>query len=177
VDMDGNVHVLSVSIGQVGDAAALDEIAAYLAERSLPPLSLALIDGLGDAGDAYVSAFAECFPEAQVLATDNFWIVSMREQIDASDWDALIDGLQSVYGAVTAEAMQTAAARFTERWQAKYPDVTERLNGQLADTDSLLAASEAMRDGGVLYGELVDCLTQLIDELDQSTTGGESNAA
>jgi len=177
VDMDGNVHVLSVSIGQVGDAAALDEIAAYLAERSLPPLSLALIDGLGDAGDAYVSAFAECFPEAQVLATDNFWIVSMREQIDASDWDALIDGLQSVYGAVTAEAMQTAAARFTERWQAKYPDVTERLNGQLADTDSLLAASEAMRDGGVLYGQLVDCLTQLIDELDQSTTGGESNAA
>jgi len=177
MDMSGGLHVLSVSIGQVGDADALGEIAAYLAERSLPPLSLALIDGLGNAGGAYVSAFRERFSEAQLLATDLFWIVNMREQIDASDWDALIDGLQSVYGAATAEAMQTAAARFTQRWQAKYPDVTERLNGQLADTDSLVAASAAMRDGGVLYRQLVDCLVQLIDDLNQSGTDGQSSAA
>jgi hypothetical protein len=177
VDMDGSLRVLGITIAQAGDAEALDEIAAFIEEGKFPRISVALIEGLGEAEETYAGALKERFPEAKRIPAEIFWIVWMRSEIETSDWNALIDGLQSVYGAVTAEAMRLAAERFTTRWQEKYPAVTERINGQTEEPDGILAATEALRREGVLYRQAVECLTQLLDNLVLTETSMESAGA
>ena len=164
-DIRGQIKILGVSIAGIGDADSLVGLSDLVKMFGLP-LGLAFIDGLGDSAAAFLAAFGELFPGTTLIASDVFWIAAMRAQIEPGDWDALLRDLAAVYTAETEEEAQAAADAFGDNWREKYPDVVQRLEEQLTDMDTLLAAAAALRDADLNYIQVVNEVSKALATLD-----------
>jgi prophage DNA circulation protein len=139
----------------------LREIADGLKQAGQDSIAMAFIDGMSEAPQSFAEAIAEMFPDMQMMTVSLFWIATMRSEIDAADWDALIEDLATIFASTTTDQVIDAVDGFTARWEGRYPAVTARLNEIAADAEGLLAAAEGLRNGGVEFADIVNVLSEL----------------
>ncbi|MEN6420124.1 MAG: transposase, partial [Clostridiaceae bacterium] len=160
--IQGGLVILNILLVKLDDLSGIGDT---LHQAGIRSLDMALIENAGESSAALIKALQTAFPKANIATSMLLWLAQMRASIAQDDWNAMLNDLETIYRATTAEALTNALEAFTARWQEAYPEITARLNQEAADLAGMLETFAVMRQAGL---ELTMLLNSLSDALAQT---------
>ena len=121
IGMDGCKELLGIWISENEGAKFWLEVCNELKSRGLNDIFVACIDGLSGFPDAIESVY----PKTEIQLCIVHMIRNSTKYVSHKDRKALCADLKKVYGADTLDEAELALEALSERWDSKYPTVSQ----------------------------------------------------
>jgi hypothetical protein len=167
---DGTWDILGLWTGRdAGEDATEEEkavaavfattILTELAARGVRQIDIAYADGLAGFGEA----FEAVFPETTMGACALVWMMNASQQIAEEDREALLAGLNAIYGADTLAGAQASRDAFAAAWSGTYPGIVQWLEDSEQQWSDSFTAAQAARMVGFDLAMIEEALIEMAD--------------
>lgn len=121
VNLDGRKEVLGMWVGENESAKYWANILNSLRNRGVEDIFIACTDNL----KGFTAAIEAVFPQTEVQNCIIHQIRNSTKYVSYKDLKALMADLKAVYTAVDEPSAMEALEAFSERWDKKYPKISE----------------------------------------------------
>ena len=121
IDMDGKKDVLGMYVGENESAKYWLQILNGLKNRGVEDILITCIDGL----TGFPEAISAVYPKTEIQQCIIHQIRSSTKYVSYKDIKALMADLKKVYGAVDEETAIYELEQFGEKWDSKYPKISQ----------------------------------------------------
>jgi putative transposase len=121
VNLDGQKELLGMWISQNEGAKFWLSVLTELKNRGLEDIFIASVDGL----TGFPEAIENVYPKTKVQLCIIHIIRSSLKYVNWKDRKVLVLDLKGIYGALTLEEAELALSRFAEKWDNKYPTISQ----------------------------------------------------
>ncbi len=123
IDMDGKKDVLGMYVGENESAKYWLQILNGLKNRGVQDILITCIDGL----TGFPEAISAVYPKTEIQQCIIHQIRNSTKYVSYKDIKALMADLKKVYGAVDEETALYELEQFGEKWDSKYPKISQRI--------------------------------------------------
>lgn len=121
VNLEGNKEVLGLWAGQAEGAKFWLQVVTELKNRGVQDLYIACVDGL----KGLPQAIETVFPKAQVQLCIVHLVRNSLQYVSWKERKAVAAELKPIYRAATAEEGWDQLGAFAEKWDARYPSISQ----------------------------------------------------
>ena len=121
IDMDGHKDVLGMWVGENESAKFWANILNSLRNRGVEDILIACTDNL----TGFSAAIEAVFPQTDIQNCIIHQLRNSSKYVSYKDLKALMADLKEVYAAVDEPSALAALERFSERWDKKYPKISQ----------------------------------------------------
>ena len=120
VNLDGQKELLGMWISENEGARFWLSVLTELKNRGLEQILIACVDGLS----GFPEAIEAVYPEAKVQLCIIHQVRNSLRYVSWKDYKAVTADLKSIYRSATEEEGLSDLARFAEKWDEKYPQIS-----------------------------------------------------
>lgn len=121
IDMDGKKDVLGMYVGENESAKYWLQILNGLKNRGVEEILITCIDGL----TGFPDVISAVYPQTEIQQCVIHQIRNSTKYVSYKDIKALMADLKKVYGAVDEETALYELEQFGEKWDSKYPKISQ----------------------------------------------------
>ena len=121
VDLDGRKDVLGMWVGENESAKFWATVLNGLKNRGIEDIFIACIDNLS----GFTAAIEAVFPKTEIQNCIIHQLRNSSKYVSYKDIKALMADLKAVYAAVDEASALTALETFAQRWDKKYPKISQ----------------------------------------------------
>ena len=121
INLDGKKDVLGMWVGENESAKYWANILNSLRNRDVQDIFIACTDNL----TSFSAAIEAVFPKTEIQNCIIHQLRNSSKYVSYKDLKALMADLKAVYAAVDEAAAQDALDVFSERWDKKYPKISQ----------------------------------------------------
>jgi putative transposase len=121
VRLDGDKEVLGLWAGQAEGAKFWLQVVTELKNRGVQDIFIACVDGL----KGLPQAIETVFPQAQVQLCIVHLVRNCLNYVSWKERKAMAAELKPIYRAVTSEEAQQELERFADKWDGRYPSISQ----------------------------------------------------
>lgn len=121
IDLDGRKDVLGMWVGENESAKFWATVLNGMKNRGVEDIFIACTDNL----TGFSSAIEAVFPKAEIQNCIIHQLRNSSKYVSYKDLKALMSDLKAVYAAVDETAALDALDAFSERWDKKYPKISQ----------------------------------------------------
>jgi len=121
VTLAGNKDVLGIWLGNTEGAKLWLQIVTELKNRGVKDVFIACVDGL----KGFPEAIETVFPEAQVQLCIVHMVRHSLNFVGYKERKEVASDLQKIYRSATREDAELRLSEFSEKWDAKYPTISQ----------------------------------------------------
>ena len=121
VNMEGQKELLGMWISQNEGAKFWLSVLTELKNRGLEDIFITCVDGL----TGFPEAIASVYPEAKVQLCIVHMVRNSLKYVSYKDRKALVEDLKQIYRAKTLEEAELALSEFSNKWDDKYPSISQ----------------------------------------------------
>ncbi len=141
VNMDGHKELLGLWMSQNEGAKFWLGVLTELQNRGVKDILIACVDGL----KGFPDAINNVFPETQIQLCIVHMVRNSIKYVPWKDYKAVTADLKQIYQSATEEEGLLALDRFTERWDAKYPQISRSWRSHWENLNTLFRYPEDIR--------------------------------
>ena len=141
VNMDGHKELLGMWLSENEGAKFWLNVLTELQNRGVKDILIACVDGLKGFPDAINTAF----PDTQIQLCIVHMVRNSIKYVPWKDYKPVTADLKLIYQAVTEEEALLALERFSERWDAKYPQISRSWRAHWDNLNTLFNYPEDIR--------------------------------
>jgi len=141
VTLAGNKDVLGLWLGQTEGAKLWLQIVTELKTRGVKDIFIACVDGL----KGFPEAIESVFPKAQVQLCIVHMVRHSLNFVGYKQRKEVATDLQKIYRAATRDEAELRLAEFAEKWDAKYPTISQAWHRNWERLTPCLAYPEEIR--------------------------------
>lgn len=141
VNLDGHKELLGLWIAENEGAKFWLNVLTELQNRGVQDILIACVDGLKGFPDAINTAF----PDTQIQLCIVHMVRSSLKYVPWKDYKPVAADLKRIYQSVTEEEALLALDQFTDRWDAKYPQISRSWRSHWENINTLFAYPEDIR--------------------------------
>jgi putative transposase len=121
INLEGNKEVLGLWAGQSEGAKFWLQVVTELKNRGVQDIFIACVDGL----KGLPSAIEAVFPKAQVQLCIVHLVRNCLNYVSWKERKAVAADLKPIYGAATSEEGRQRLEGFAEKWDGRYPSISQ----------------------------------------------------
>ena len=121
IDLDGKKDVWGMWVGENESAKCWATVLNGLKNRGVEDIFIACTDNL----TGFPAAIKAVFPKTEIQNCIVHQLRNSSKYVSYKDLKALMADLKAVYGAVDESSAPTALDTFSERWDQKYPKISQ----------------------------------------------------
>jgi putative transposase len=121
INLDGNKEVLGLWAGQSEGAKFWLQVVTELKNRGVQDIFIACVDGL----KGLPAAIEAVFPKAQVQLCIVHLVRNCLNYVSWKERKAVAADLKPIYGAATSEEGRRRLEGFAEKWDGRYPSISQ----------------------------------------------------
>src|SRR6056297_2675599 len=121
VNMDGQKELLGIWMAKTAGAKFWVGVLTYLKTRGVKDIFIACVDGL----KGFPAAIEAVFPKTDIQLCIVHMIRNSVRFVNWKDRKEVCNDLKTIYKATTVEQAEIALEEFAEKWDGKYPMVSE----------------------------------------------------
>ena len=141
IDMDGHKDVLGMWVGENESAKFWANILNSLRNRGVEDILIACTDNL----TGFSAAIEAVFPQTDIQNCIIHQLRNSSKYVSYKDLKALIADLKEVYAAVDEPSALAALERFSERWDKKYPKISQSWQDNWANLSTYFKFPKELR--------------------------------
>jgi putative transposase len=141
VNMDGHKELLGMWLSENEGAKFWLNVLTELQNRGVKDILIACVDGLKGFPDAINTAF----PDTQIQLCIVHMVRNSIKYVPWKDYKPVTADLKLIYQAVTEEEAMLALECFSERWDAKYPQISRSWRAHWENLNTLFNYPEDIR--------------------------------
>lgn len=141
INMDGKKDVLGMYVGENESAKYWLSILNGLKNRGVADILITCIDGLV----GFPEAINAVYPKTEIQQCIIHQIRNSTKYVSYKDIKALMADLKEVYGAVDEDTALYALERFAEKWDSKYPKISQSWQAHWAELSTYFKYPQAVR--------------------------------
>lgn len=141
IDMDGHKDVLGMWVGENESAKFWANILNSLRNRGVEDILIACTDNL----TGFSAAIEAVFPQTDIQNCIIHQLRNSSKYVSYKDLKALMADLKEVYAAVDEPSALAALERFSERWDKKYPKISQSWQDNWANLSTYFKFPKELR--------------------------------
>lgn len=141
VNLEGHKELLGMWLSENEGAKFWLSVLTELQNRGVKDILIACVDGLKGFPDAINTAF----PETQIQLCIVHMVRNSMKYVPWKDYKAVTADLKQIYQSVTEEEALLALDYFSERWDAKYPQISRSWRSHWHNLNTLFQYPEDIR--------------------------------
>ena len=141
IDLDGRKDVLGMWVGENESARFWAAILNGLKNRGVEDIFIACTDNL----TGFSSAIEAVFPRTEIQNCIIHQLRNSSKYVSYKDMKALVADLKAVYSAVDESAALEAMDAFSERWDKKYPRISQSWRDNWANLSTYFKYPQEVR--------------------------------
>ena len=141
IDMDGHKDVLGMWVGENESAKFWANILNTLRNRGVEDILIACTDNL----TGFSAAIEAVFPQTDIQNCIIHQLRNSSKYVSYKDLKALMADLKEVYAAVDEPSALAALERFSERWDKKYPKISQSWQDNWANLSTYFKFPKELR--------------------------------
>jgi len=141
VNLEGHKELLGMWLSENEGAKFWLSVLTELQNRGVKDILIACVDGLKGFPDAINTAF----PETQIQLCIVHMVRNSMKYVPWKDYKAVTADLKQIYQSVTEEEALLALDQFSERWDAKYPQISRSWRSHWHNLNTLFQYPEDIR--------------------------------
>ena len=145
VNWDGRKELLGIWIAEHEGAKFWAQVLTELNNRGVKDVCIFCIDGL----KGFPEAIEGVFPKSDIQLCVVHLVRNSLKYVSCKDTKEVVQDLKEIYRAGTLEAAEAALLRFGEKWDSKYPAISELWTRNWENLTAIFSYPEAIRQ--VIY--------------------------
>ena len=141
IDMDGKKDVLGMYVGENESAKYWLQILNGLKNRGVQDILITCIDGL----TGFPEAISAVYPKTEIQQCIIHQIRNSTKYVSYKDIKALMADLKKVYGAVDEETALYELEQFGEKWDSKYPKISQSWRSHWPELSTYIKYPQSVR--------------------------------
>lgn len=141
VNLEGHKELLGMWLSENEGAKFWLSVLTELQNRGVKDILIACVDGLKGFPDAINTAF----PETHIQLCIVHMVRNSMKYVPWKDYKAVTSDLKQIYQSVTEEEALLALDHFSERWDAKYPQISRSWRSHWHNLNTLFQYPEDIR--------------------------------
>lgn len=141
IDLDGHKDVLGMWVGENESAKYWATVLNSLRNRGVEDIFIACTDNL----NGFSAAIEAVFPKTEIQNCIIHQIRNSSKYVSYKDLKALMTDLKAVYAAVDEDAAWMALDTFSERWDKKYPTISQSWRANWANLSTYFKFPQELR--------------------------------
>lgn len=141
IDLDGRKDVLGMWVGENESAKFWATVLNSLKNRGVEDIFIACTDNL----TGFSAAIEAVFPKAEIQNCIIHQLRNSSKYVSYKDLKALMSDLKAVYAAVDETAALDALDAFSERWDKKYPKISQSWRDNWANLSTYFQFPQEVR--------------------------------
>ena len=141
IDLDGRKDVLGMWVGENESAKFWAGVLSSLKNRGVEDIFIACTDNL----TGFSTAIAAVYPRTDVQNCIIHQLRNSSKYVSYKDLKELMADLKQVYAAVDEQAALTALDDFSEKWDKKYPKISQSWRDNWANLSTYFKFPETLR--------------------------------
>lgn len=121
VNLDGQKELLGMWISQNEGAKFWLSVLTELKNRGLEDIFIASVDGL----TGFPEAIASVYPKTKVQLCIVHMVRNSLKYVSYKDRKVIVEDLKQIYRAKTLEEAELALSEFSDKWDARYPSISQ----------------------------------------------------
>jgi len=121
VNLEGQKELLGMWVSQNEGAKFWLSVLTELKNRGLEDIFIACVDGL----TGFPEAIASVYRETKIQLCIVHMVRNSLKYVSYKDRKALVEDLKAIYKAKTLEEAELALSSFSNKWDAKYPSISQ----------------------------------------------------
>jgi transposase-like protein len=121
VNLDGQKELLGMWISQNEGAKFWLSVLTELKNRGLEDIFIASVDGL----TGFPEAIASVYPKTKVQLCIVHMVRNSLKYVSYKDRKVIVEDLKRIYRAKTLEEAELALSEFSNKWDARYPSISQ----------------------------------------------------
>jgi len=121
VNLDGQKELLGMWMSQNEGAKFWQSVLTELKNRGLEDILIASVDGL----TGFPEAIASVYPKTKVQLCIVHMVRNSLKYVSYKDRKAVVEDLKEIYRAKTLEEAELALSEFSNKWDVKYPSISQ----------------------------------------------------
>jgi len=121
VNLEGKKELLGMWISQNEGAKFWLSVLTELKNRGLEDVMICCVDGL----TGFPEAIASVYPEAKIQVCIVHMVRNSLKYVSWKDRKVLVEDLKAIYAAKTLEEAELALSAFSDKWDVKYPSISQ----------------------------------------------------
>ena len=145
VNWEGRKELLGIWIAEHEGAKFWAQVLTELNNRGVKDVCIFCIDGL----KGFPEAIEGVFPKSDIQLCVVHLVRNSLKYVSCKDTKEVVQDLKEIYRASTLEAAEAALLRFGEKWDSKYPAISELWTRNWENLTAIFSYPEAIRQ--VIY--------------------------
>ena len=141
INLDGRKSVLGMWVGENESAKFWATVLNGLRNRGVEDIFIACTDNL----TGFTAAIEAVFPQTEVQNCIIHQLRNSSKYVSYKDLKALMADLKAVYGAVDEQSALAALDTFSERWDKKYPKISQSWRDKWANLSTYFKFPQEVR--------------------------------
>ena len=141
INLDGRKSVLGMWVGENKSAKFWATVLNGLRNRGVEDIFIACTDNL----TGFTAAIEAVFPQTEVQNCIIHQLRNSSKYVSYKDLKALMADLKAVYGAVDEQSALAALDTFSERWDKKYPKISQSWRDNWANLSTYFKFPQEVR--------------------------------
>ena len=141
INLDGRKSVLGMWVGENESAKFWATVLNGLRNRGVEDIFIACTDNL----TGFTAAIEAVFPQTEVQNCIIHQLRNSSKYVSYKDLKALMADLKAVYGAVDEQSALAALDTFSERWDKKYPKISQSWRDNWANLSTYFKYPQEVR--------------------------------
>ena len=141
VNIEGHKELLGMWLSENEGAKFWLSVLTELQNRGVQDILIACIDGL----KGFPDAINNVFPDTKIQLCIVHMVRNSVKYVPWSDYKAVTADLKKIYKSVTEEEALLELAQFSERWDAKYPQISRSWHTHWENLNTLFTYPEDIR--------------------------------
>ena len=141
VNMEGQKELLGMWLSETEGAKFWLNVLTELQNRGVRDILIACVDGL----KGFPDAINTVFPETQIQLCIVHMVRNSVKYVPWKDYKAVTADLKKIYQSTTEDAALLALEQFSDRWDAKYPQISKSWTAHWANLNTLFNYPEDIR--------------------------------
>jgi transposase-like protein len=141
INLDGRKSVLGMWVGENESAKFWATVLNGLRNRGVEDIFIACTDNL----TGFTAAIEAVFPQTEVQNCIIHQLRNSSKYVSYKDLKALMADLKAVYGAVDEQSAMAALDTFSERWDKKYPKISQSWRDNWANLSTYFKYPQEVR--------------------------------
>ncbi len=141
INLDGRKSVLGMWVGENESAKFWATVLNGLRNRGVEDIFIACTDNL----TGFTAAIEAVFPQTEVQNCIIHQLRNSSKYVSYKDLKALMADLKAVYGAVDEQSALAALDTFSERWDKKYPKISQSWRDNWANLSTYFKFPQEVR--------------------------------
>lgn len=141
VNMAGQKELLGIWLSETEGAKLWLGVLTELQNRGVKDILIASVDGL----TGFPEAIQTVYPQAQIQLCIVHMVRNSLKYVSYKDYKAVTADLKQIYRSVTEDEGLQALASFAEKWDARYPKISQSWYNHWENLNTLFRYPEAIR--------------------------------